>query len=218
MFYLEIPEDAAGTFWQASKMEQADLKFVNISNVLWFAERNGCSNAFFTASVINKNNSCITQLTSTANAVNLIWEVNENDRTLKYSNKAIVELPDYISSNAIITLTNGAGCSFTKSIATDAKYLRTKDACGVSAAVLEAIPAATVAPLLYPNPSSGIFSCMQNGKITTADEIVIYNTQGIKVGNFKNANQFNISNASAGLYMYQIMVKGAVFKGKLVKL
>ena len=59
---------------------------------------------------------------------------------------------------------------------------------------------------------------MQNGSSSAADEIIVYNTQGVKVGNFKNAKQFNISNAAAGLYVYQMTMKGTVYKGKLVKL
>jgi Secretion system C-terminal sorting domain len=131
LFYMEIPENAAGTFWQATKMEQYNLQFVNISNVLWFAER---------------------KITKTAP------EIRE-----------------------------------------------------------QAIPQAT-APVLFPNPSTGVFNCIQNGSSAAADEIVVYNTQGVKVGSFKNTRQFNISNAAAGLYVYQMTVNGTVYKGKLVKL
>ncbi len=131
LFYVDVPEDAAGTFWQATKMEQYNLQFINISNILWYAER-----------------------------------------------KPENSLPQEKQ---------------------------------------EAIPQATL-PLLFPNPSTGIFNCLQNGSITAADEILIYNTQGIKVGGFKNTRQFNISNATTGLYFYKMIINGTEYKGKVIKL
>jgi hypothetical protein len=59
---------------------------------------------------------------------------------------------------------------------------------------------------------------MQNGNITNADQIVIYNTQGKQVGSYTNAKQFNITNATAGVYIYRMVIKGEVFNGKVVKL
>ena len=72
--------------------------------------------------------------------------------------------------------------------------------------------------MLYPNPSNGVFNCMQSGVAAKVDEIIIYNTQGAQVSSFKNAQQFNISSATAGLYVYRMVVNGEVFNGKLVKL
>jgi hypothetical protein len=131
LMYLEIPGDAAGTFWQATNMAQYTLQFVNISNLLWYA---------------------------------------------------------------------------------------TKTVKPTKAAPVEQQIALTAAPMLYPNPSTGIFSCMQSGAAAKADQITIYNTQGAQVSSFKNAQQFNISSAAAGIYVYQMVVNGEVFKGKLVKL
>jgi hypothetical protein len=130
LMYLEIPEDAAGTFWQATNMTQYTLQFVNISNLLWYA-------------------------TKTA-----------------------------------------------------------KPAKGTAVIEQKAI----TAPLLYPNPSTGVFNCMRSGTVAKADEIIIYNTQGAQVSSFKNAQQFNLSSAAAGLYVYRMVVNGEVYKGKLVKL
>ena len=217
-FYLEIPEDAAGTFWHVTKTIGYNLRFININNVLWYTQGNICGNTNFVVAVINVKGTCITQLTTTGKTQTLNWEVNDNGRILKYSNQAVVDLPDYISSNAIIKLTDSSnGCSFIKRLADDTIYLRAKNAC--SSATGAANPAAVKpAPLLFPNPSSGIFNCMQKGVITVAGEIVIYNTQGIKINSFKNVKQFNISNAPAGLYFYQIVINGIVYKGKIVKL
>jgi len=218
LLYLEIPESAAGTFWQATTMAQYNMQFVNISNILWYAERKACSNAYFTAAIVNKNGNCFTQLTATANAASLNWEVNDKGRILKYNNQSVVNLPDYISSDAIITLSNGTNCSFSNRLSNDKKYLLAKEACASGAAVAVIAPTFTATPVMFPNPSSGVFSCMQNGIVTDADEIVIYNMQGTQLGKFKNAKQFNISNAPAGLYIYRMTTNGEIFNGKLVKL
>jgi hypothetical protein len=214
LFYLDIPTGAGGSFWQVTKMAGYNLQFVNISNLLWYAERKACNSSNFTVAMVNKNGNCFTRVTATANAKDLSWEVNDRGRIYKYSNQSGVDLPDYISPNAVITLTNGEGCSFTKKLANDEKYLRAKEACASGAAFAD--PA--ISPVLYPNPSTGIFNCMQDGSITTADEIVIYNTQGTQVANFKNAKQFNIGNVTSGLYFYQMSINGAVYKGKVMKL
>jgi hypothetical protein len=217
LFYLEIPEGAAGNFWQVTAMAQYNLQFVNISNVLWYAERKTCTTAYFSATIINKNGNCFTRLTTTANAANLSWEVNDMGRILKYSNQSVVDLPDYISPNALVILTSGTGCVFSSQLNNNKEYLRAKEACASGAAMAN-IETSAVTPLMYPNPSNGVFNCMQKGNIITADEIVIYNTQGKQVGIFKNTYQVNISSASSGFYLYRMIIKGEVFKGKLVKL
>ena len=215
LLVLEIPETAGGTFWQATTMSQYSLQFINISNVLWYASRTSCTAANFTATVVSKNGKCFTRLTTTANAAGLNWEVNDMGSILNYSNQSVVDLPANISSSTVITLSNGTSCTFTKRLDNDAQYLRDKEACG-----LGKVAAATISgpPIVYPNPSAGIFNCMQNGTVAIADEITVYNTQGTQVGNFKNTKQFNISNVTAGLYVYSMVIKGEVFKGKVVKL
>ncbi len=216
LFYLEIPAGAGGNFWQVTQMAQYSMQFVNTSNILWYAQRKACANANFTVAIINKNSNCFTRLNTVASAANVTWEVNDKGRITKFSNQATVDLPDYISPNAVITLTNGEGCSFTKALASDEKYLRAKEACASGAAF--ETPSTSVNPILYPNPSTGIFNCIKAGSITAADEIAIYNTQGTRVANFKNVKQFNISNATSGLYFYQMVINGAVYSGKVMKL
>ncbi len=217
LFYLEVPEGAAGNFWQATTMAQYNLQFVNISNTLWYAQRTACSNANFTAAIVSKNGNCFTQLTSTANAANLNWEVNDKGSILKYSNQSVIDLQGNISLDAVVTLNNGTSCSYTKRLGNDPNYLSSKEACTLGA-VIAGRESSGVNPVMYPNPSKGVFNCMQNGNVTTADEVVICNIQGIIVGSFKNVKQFNISNIAAGLYFYRIIIKGTVFKGKVIKL
>ncbi len=217
LFYLEIPEGAAGSFWQATTMAQYNLQFVNISNVLWYAERKTCSTPNFSAAIVNKNGNCFTRLTTIENASGLNWEVNDMGRILIYNNQAVVDLPDYISPNTVVTLTSGTGCAFSSPLNSNKEYLRAKEVCA-SGAAMATFQTNTVTPLIYPNPSTGFFNCMQKGNIAIADEIIIYNTQGKQVGNFKNTSQFNISNTTAGLYLYRMIINGEVFKGKLVKL
>ncbi len=212
LLYIEIPENAGGTFWQVTAMAQYNMQFANISNVLWFASRVTCTGTNFTIAVVKENGKCITRVTATAKANNLNWQVNDRGTILNYSNQSSVDLPENISANALITLTNGGGCSLAKNLADDAQYMQDKTNCGGTAALIN------VAPVMYPNPSTGIFKCIQNGTLAVADEILIYNSSGNQVGNFKNAKQFNISNATPGLYIYRMVMNGAVYNGKLVKM
>lgn len=76
---------------------------------------------------------------------------------------------------------------------------------------------ATALPVMFPNPSTGIYNCMLNGSVVKAEEITVYNLQGTKVGSFKNASQFNIAAVASGMYLYQLTVNGIVYKGKIIK-
>ncbi len=220
LFYLDIPASAAGTFWQATTMAQYNLKFVNISNVLWYAQRKTCTSPAFTISVIKSKETCITRLVTTAAAAEVNWQLNDMGTILTYSNQSVVDLPNTISDNAVITLTNNGGCTVSKTLKNEAGYLQSKAACaGATAAEnTHANNMVAAVPVLFPNPSTGIFNLMQQGARVSAEEIAVFNTQGIKVGSFRNAQQLNISNAAAGIYFYQITVNGTVYKGKVVKL
>lgn len=218
LFYIELPEESKGKFCQVTKMGNYNLVFSNISNVLWYAQPKPapCSNANFTISVVNKNGNCVTQLTAASQtAAGLEWQVNDLGKTYAFSNQSIVELPLNSSPDAIVTLTNGNNCSVSKRIGDDAKFSSAKEACKNGAA---ALPTKSASPVLYPNPSNGQFNCLQNGTVLTADEIMITNIQGVRIANFKQAKQFNISNAPAGIYLYKLKVNGEEFTGRLVKL
>jgi hypothetical protein len=216
LFYLEVPVGGSGAFWQVQKMEQYNLCFANISNVQWYARHLAvCSNANFTVSVINKNGNCITRLTAAANTGNFKWEINDLGHLTNYGNQSVVDLPDYSSPNAVVTLTNGNGCTVTKRIGDDDRFLRAKEACASGAK----LPVATTTlPLVYPNPSTGVFNCLQNGEVLMANEIIVSNAQGARVGVFKDVKQFDISHVTAGIYWYRMLVNGVEFSGKLLKM
>jgi Secretion system C-terminal sorting domain len=215
LFYMEIPEGKSGNFWQVSTIGQYSLQFVNTSNTLWFTQRSGCDNAKFTATIINKNGNCITRLTSTdKNTKNLYWLINDNGNVLKYSNQSEVDLPDNVSPKAIVTLTNGENCSFTKRLMDEPLYLRNKQNCAAGAPLANT----SMVPTFYPNPSTGIFNCMQNYVALTADEINVFNLQGTRVASFKNVKQINLSTLPAGMYMYLLKSNGQTHSGKLVKM
>lgn len=213
LFYFSVAEQG-GTFWQATKMGQYFLNFVNISNVLWYAGPKTCTDPDFKVSVISRQGKCITQLTATTSEKELEWQVIDIGSSLKFSNQSVVELPDYISTDALVTLTNNGHCSVTKRLSDAADYLRTKQNC--TSAV--SLPERRLAAGLYPNPSTGVFNCYQNGTLQTAASITITNSQGLGVADFKNVKQFNISNAPPGIYFYKMLVKGQEFTGRLVKL
>jgi hypothetical protein len=216
LFYIEIPTEAIGKFCRVTKKANYDLVFSNISNYLWYAEPKPlpCGNADFTITAISKNGNCITRLKAVAKNGQFEWEVNDVGRTWYFSNQSVIELPDYSSPNAVVTLTNGNNCSVTKKVSDDANFLKAKQACASGAP----LPEEQLDPVIYPNPSAGVFNCFKNGTAVIANEIIISNAQGARIGNFKNVNQFNISNVPAGLYWYKIMIQGEEFTGKLVKL
>jgi hypothetical protein len=213
LFYLNIPSGNSGSFWQAVKMEQYNLCFSNISNVLWFATKKPCSNTGFVATVENKYNTCITQLTALTPGYEFHWEVYDLSKWFYYDTR-IAELPNYISPNAIITLKTGNNCNATQRLGDNEKYLRQKEACASGASL--SVP--ELNPVLYPNPSTGIFSCLQDGIPVKFEEMTITDNKGIKLAVLKNDRQINISSFVPGIYFYSAVVNGLVCRGKLVKL
>jgi hypothetical protein len=216
LFYIDIPEESKGKFCRITKKGNYDLVFSNISNLLWYGEPKPqpCAKADFTVSVINRKGNCITQLKAFATTGQFQWEVNDMGNIYTFSNQQTIELPDYSSPNAMVTLTNGTGCSVTKRVGDDQKFNKAKQDCASGAP----LPEAFINPVVYPNPSTGIFNCSQNGAALIADEVIISNAQGARMGSFKNVQQFNLSNVPAGLYWYKMTIKGEEFKGKLLKL
>jgi len=217
LFYMNIPAESIGKFCKVSKLSGYSLVFSNIGNILWFAEPKPkpCADASFTISIIKKNGKCITRLTAVNKGADLQWEVSDLGSTSKFENQSVIELPEYSSPNAIVTLTNGDNCSFTKRVGDDANYLKAKQSCASGAALPSM---GSPIPVLYPNPSTGIFNCLQNGSIKSVDEITVINAQGTRVGNFRDVKQVNLTAVPAGIYLYKMVINGAEFTGKLVKL
>ena len=217
LFYIEIPRESAGKFCRIiRKFYQYSLVFSNVNNYLWYAQPKPlpCKEADFTIDVINKNGQCITQLTANTKSGQFVWEITDADKTYTFSNQRVIELPGYISSNAIVTLTNGINCSLTKDLGNDEKLKSTKQACENKTE----ITGISIIPVLYPNPSTGNFKLMQDGTRLVANQVIIINAQGNNVAAFGNTQQFNISNLPAGMYWYKIVIKQKEFSGKLVKL
>lgn len=218
LFYIEIPRESAGKFCRIiRKFYQYSLVFSNVNNFLWYAQPKPlpCKEADFAIDVINKDGHCITRLTADSNSGQLDWEVIDAGITHNFGNQRVVELPDYISTDAAVTLTNGLNCAITKKIADDTEFVKNKQACGVLAPEM---PAITVTPLVYPNPSTGIFKFMQNGTDFTASQVFIVNSQGNTVAIFNNIKQFNIGHLPAGMYWYKMVINKKEFSGKLVRL
>lgn len=216
LFYIEIPAASTGKFYRFTRKSNYQLLFSNISNYLWYAQPKPtpCASANFIISVLNKNGRCVTRLTAVDNNGSFTWEVDDAEKSYNYANEKVVDLPYNISPNAVVTLTNGAGCSVTKKLKEDSQFLKAFEGCATGAP----LPEVAVKPLVYPNPSSGIFYCMSDGKDLVADLIYISNSQGLMIADFKNTNRFNISVISSGIYWYKIVLKGNEYTGKLVKL
>lgn len=219
LFYIEIPRESAGKFIRViRKFYQYSLVFSNVNNFLWYAEPKPlpCKNADFTIDVINKDGRCVTQLTASSKSGQFDWKITDDDKTYTFSNQRVIELPDHISQNAEVTLTNGTGCSLTKKIADDERFVRNKQACAIVKE--EEIPVISVVPVVYPNPTTGTFRFMQNGIDFTANQVFIVNGQGNTVAVFNNTRQVNISHLPAGMYWYKIVINKKEFSGKLVRL
>lgn len=214
LFYLDVPAGEGG-FWQAFKMEQYRLCFANTSNIQWYARRKPCSNATFTTLVKSLADGCVTQLTTTAPAGNIKWEVYDAQLWTVYKDEKTILLPVTATPNTIVTLTTAEGCSSTRRIGDDMMYLQQKTSCATGAAV-PADPSTKV--VVYPNPGTGLFRCMQNGIPAVAEEVQVSNASGARVAGFVHTQEFNISSLPAGVYFYSISINRVMYKGKLVKM
>ncbi len=217
LFYIEVPREAAGKFCRITrKFYQYSLVFANVNNFLWYAQPKPlpCAAAGFTVDVVNKNGNCVTQVTANSKTGQFNWEITDQGQMYTYTNQRIVELPENITSDAIVTLTNGVDCDLTNRMGDEENFTSAKQACsGIK------MPAEiAVAPVVYPNPSNGIFKLMQTGIELTASQVVVVNATGNRVAVFNNTSQFNISNLPAGMYWCKIVINSKAFSAKLVKL
>lgn len=215
LFYLEVPVGGSGSFWQSYKMEQYRLCFANISNIEWYAARKPCVASDFTVSIAQVNNFCTTQLKSSGNTgSNIHWRVEDAGQVYYYDNQQLVNLPDDISPNAVVTMTGNDICSITKRVGDDPFYIQQKRNCASGAAGTTV----SLKTTLYPNPGRGLYSCLQNGQPVIPEEIIIISSTGAKSAHFFNVSQFNITNLPPGIYFYQLVIKNTLFNGRLVKL
>lgn len=215
LFYIPIPEGSRGKFCLITKKSNYGLLFSNISNYLWYAQSKPapCISSDFTITVYKEKNSCITRLTAKNSTGDFEWLVNDLGNTYTFNRQRVIDLPANSSPNATITLTNGANCSTTKKLREDKNYLEAIQACATGAA----LPGATGMPVIYPNPSTGYYTCMQNGMVLNADEINILNVQGARVAGFNQVNGFNIGYLPAGMYWYKLKIKETEYTGRLIK-
>ncbi len=212
LFYLDIPVAKSGNFWQVFKMEQYNLCFVNISNVLLFASRKPCNKIDFKITINKINGNCLTHLSAVSDtAIALNWEIYDSQRLMYYSNENEIDLPDYVSPNSTVTLFAGENCSVSKRIADAANYFKAKEACASGAP--EPISLFTI----FPNPSTGIFEINADGTIGYSDEIVILNSHGVILQRYNNTNRLNLSSQPSGIYFYKILLGKKFYTGKLIK-
>ena len=214
LFYLQFPQGHSGVFARVFKMEQARLCFANISNIEWYARKKPCTNNDFTIIIKEGLQGCITQLKTVAENNDIKWEVYDAQQLYLYQNTQQIDLPVTISPNTIVTLKSGNNCIITKRLGDDAEYLKQKTICTTGAT-----PASSSTKvIIYPNPGTGTFKCMQNGVPVIAEEINVYNASGLRMINFTNTQQFTISTLPAGMYFYTLVINKIAYKGKLVKI
>lgn len=213
LFYLEVNPANAGSFWQVFKMEQYNLCFANISNILWYAQRKACPDADFAVDFVKRNGSCITQLRSKTHG-SLSWDVYDLGRWHYFGSQTVIDLPEFISPYAIITLKQGSNCAVTKRLGEDEYYIKNRQAC--ASATLTGSLENQLA--VYPTPTSGVVNCTMNGASVMADEVKIFNNYGNIVAVFNHTRQFNLSHLPAGMYNYKLTVSQQQQKGVIVKL
>ena len=183
--------------------------------MLVYGSRKGCTTIDFKISVNGNAGNCLTHLSAVSNAgTELKWEVYDGGRWMYYGNEKEIDLPDYVSPNAMVTLFSGSNCSVSKRIADAAGYYTAKEACASGAPV----PVADLSVTIFPNPSTGIFYVAVNGIRQYAEEITIMNIIGKTVFRSKNANQADLSPQPAGIYLYKMLIDGKPYNGKLIKL
>lgn len=214
LIYLQMPPVHAGLFLHAIKMEQARLCFANISNIEWYARTAPCTTNDFTASIKEGFPDCITQLKAQHASPAHSWEVYDAQKWYQFGRQQLVELPAGVSPNAIVFLNTGSGCTVSKRIGDDSRYLLQKSNCGLSAT-----PASSGAKVvIFPNPGTGAFKCLQNGQPVVVEQATIFNASGTLMATFTNTQQFNISSLPAGVYFYTVVIDRVPYKGKLVKM
>ena len=214
LFYLSVPAGKSGTFWQATDMAQYELCFANISNQYWFAERASCSSSRFAISIKKLGDNCITHLTALDDAGNYSWEISDISNHFFYSAKE-VDLPDYISPNAVVSLVSSAHCSSTKFLKEEPNYHQKKEACASGAFV----PGINATAAVFPNPSAAIFYIQdQDGSATAATHILVLDVWGRNVLQTAASSSINLKNMPAGIYFYKMIVNEKTFTGKLIKL
>jgi Secretion system C-terminal sorting domain len=98
-----------------------------------------------------------------------------------------------------------------KKLKDDAGYLQQIQLCAGGAQSI------SLKATVYPNPGRGTYKCMLNNEPIIPEEINIFNSNGALSAHFFNSWQFNISQLPAGVYFYQLHIKGATYRGKLIK-
>lgn len=213
LFYLDVPKGSDGSFWQSYKMEQYRLSFASISNITWYAKRKVCNDVSFNILLIQSQQGCVTQLKTSSHISNPEWKIVDGNKTIYYKHQQTLILSENISPNAIITLYGDEICSVTKKLKDDPVYLQQLQQCASGAPVQDI----NLKALVYPNPGRGTYNCMINGQPVIPDEIKIFNSNGSNAARFSSTGQFNIGHLSSGIYIYQLLIKGVAYRGKLVK-
>ena len=214
LFYLDIPAGQSGKFWQITRMGQYHICFANISNNLWYGNFTSCAPAEFNISIQKTGDECITKLTAANNHPSLKWEINDAGRILQYDGVKELLLPLDVSPNAIVTLSASGYCNTSKKISDAPGYYQLKENCASGASLL--LPP-VVLPVLYPNPSSGIYNFKTNEPDELVQKIIITDISGRLLASFNNTSFFNVSYLPAGIYCYLICCNNKMYRGKVIK-
>ncbi len=215
LFFIDIPTGRSGSFWQVFKMEQYNLCFANISNILMFGKKKECTDVDFSITVNSKNGNCLTHLSAVSKpGTEVKWEIYDNGRWMYYGNEKEIDLPDYVSPDATVTLLNTSNCTTSKQISDAPGYFESKQACAAGGP----LPVIESSMAIFPNPSNGIFNIKIGVARKYVEDIMVINSLGKMVAHLKNVNQVDLSLQPAGIYLYKMVIDSKPYSGKLIKL
>jgi hypothetical protein len=126
-----------------------------------------------------------------------------------------VLLPNSISPNASVTLFISDNCSTQKKLSDAKNYFQIREACASGATIPG--PSTVIKPVLYPNPSSGLYKINMGDPLLKPENTTISDVSGRKLLVVNNTSILDLSRLPSGVYWYQIESNAQYYKGKIIK-
>ena len=213
LFAIALPNNTNGQFIKANKMEQYRMCIANTSNHYWYATPKPCGNTNFTCTVATQQTNCTIQATAVSNN-NYTWQVNNNGKISTYNTVSSIQIQALAAGNITVALVQNKYCATTKNMVDDIALQQALLLCNTATYLGQTSPMVIT---VYPNPSVGHFNIAFNNKITSVQQISIYNSTGKLMANFAKTAHFNISYLPAGVYLYKMLYQGVLYKGQVIK-
>jgi hypothetical protein len=214
LYEMPVADSNKSSFWRVTQMREYNFCFANISNIEVFAEPKKCTGTDFTAAVINKDGNCFTRITASQDlGIGAEWQIYDGSKKLNYKNVKSVDIPEILSSEAIIKLKTGIECITIKRSGDIKDYVKSMQSCASGAA----LPGVLNKLIVFPNPSSNVFNFKKNNTAIILNRINVYDLQGKKVADINNTGSINLSFLPAGIYFFSAQKDNDIVNGKLIK-